>query len=64
MPGQRLHHIPQPGVAPMGERGEDAVDHFPFTGLLLGRNLGHRCTLLIRAHLLASFSGRALSLLA
>ncbi|MGH3185946.1 MAG: hypothetical protein ACRDOL_01495 [Streptosporangiaceae bacterium] len=48
----------------MGERGEDAVDHFPFTGLLLGRNLGHRCTLLIRAHLLASFSGRALSLLA
>ena len=25
MPGQRLHHLPQPGVARMGERGEDAV---------------------------------------
>jgi hypothetical protein len=64
MPGQRLHHVPQPGVVPMGERGEDAVDHFLFTGLLLRLNPGHRGTPLIRAHLLASFLGRAVSRLA
>ncbi len=49
---------------PVAELSGYAVDHFLFTGLLLGRNLGHRGTPLIRGHLLASFLGRALSWLA